>query len=226
MNKTSSKEPLWLKNHWRIFESIRIRSDLQEDIELIRAKQLALPLIADIDFLKLVRKHKVPVTCIGALEHLVVYPDASDEELKTKIDSPIRWVHPSMGKIGPKGTVMSFDIWEHVRGGYFGPSILLEVHPNTKRSEIKQFLDEYSSELDEALKLNPYWTQEDYPIEYAGRIDKPDYIGEEALRLKDKNMESPKILDELDKRSDITESNIRAKISTARSRRNARNKKH
>lgn len=226
MSKNSSKEPLWLKNHWRIFESIRIRSDLYKDMELLRTKQLALPLIANADFLKLIRKHRVPVTCIGAFEHLAIHPDATDEELKSKIDCPVRWVHPSMGRIGPKSNAMSFDIWEHARGGYFGPSILLEIQPNTKRSEIKQFLDEYSGDLDEALKLNPYWTQDDYPIEYAGRIDAPDYVGENALRLKDLNKTTPEILDTMDLRDKVDEANMRAKISDARKRRDARDKKH
>ena len=102
-----------------------------------------------------------------------------------------------MGRIGPKSNAMSFDIWEHARGGYFGPSILLEIQPNTKRSEIKQFLDEYSGDLDEALKLNPYWTQDDYPIENAGRIDATDYVGENALRLKDLKKTKPEKIEKI-----------------------------
>lgn len=225
MNKTSSKEPLWLKNHWRIFESIRIRSDFYEDMDLLRARQPALPLIADVDFLRLIRKHRVPVTCVSAFEYLVMNPSAKDEELKQRIDCPIRWVHPSMKRIGPNGTDKGFDMWKHGKTGYFGPSIILEIQPNTKRSEIKQFLDEYGSELDEMLKLNPFWTQDDYPIEYAGRIDEPDYIGEGALKLKDENKTTAEILEILDLRDSVDESNMRAKISEARKRRNARNKK-
>lgn len=225
----SSSNPKWLKNYWHIFESIRIRSDFIDDLDLLRQKRAKdtnpLPLIADSWLKKLVHKHKVPPSCIGAVEHLVYHPNASNDELKDKILSPIMWIHPSMEKLGPKNEYIDYKTWVHAKkGAYFGSSLLIEVRPNTKISEIKDFLNEYKDDLNKALKSSQPWLNNDYPVEYASRIDKPDYIGEKALILRDKGLKAPQILEELDLKDKIDESNIRAMISNARKRRNERNK--
>jgi len=228
---TSSKEPKWLKNYWRIFESIRIRSDFISDMNLLRQNRATdtnpMPLTVDVGLKKIIHKHRVPPSCIGAVEHLVYQPYASSEELKDKILSPIMWIHPSMGKLGPKNEYIDYKTWEHVKkGAYFGGSLLLEIRPNTKISEIKDFLDDYKDGINKALKSGQSWLENDYPVEYASRIDEPDYIGEKALILRDKGLKAPQILEELGLRDKVDESNLRAMISNARKRRNERNKNY
>lgn len=232
MSKTSSKEPKWLRNYWRIFDGIRQRADFEQEVQELRELRIskqkdALPLVVDKGFQLIITKHQIPPTCISALECLVNNPSAPDDVLKSKIISPISWVHPSTRQLGPiHAEYMDYEMWRHLRGGYYGLSLLLEIRPYTKVDEIKDFLDEYKDEIDKILKNPPIEAKFDYPDYLSKRVDKPDTIGEIGLKLREEGHTTKDILRILDIEDSMDESNMRAYIARAKGRRNARNKRY
>lgn len=232
MAEPSSKEPKWLRNYWRIFDGIRKRGDFQTDSMALRESRLAdsenaLPLIADRGFQLLVAKHEIPPTCIGAAEYLVNHPSADDETLKAKITSPITWINPSTRQLGPEQEgYMDYDMWQHLRDGYFGLSFLLEIRPYTKLSEIKDFLDEYKDEIDVILKNPPAEAKYSYSSSLSKRVDKPDKIGESGLMLREQGHTVKEAMHLLDVDDKMDEANFRAYVSRAKKRRDARNKNY
>jgi len=199
MEKTGSKEePVWLKRRLNLLKGLMIRADLKESLQEILNEPMipgANPvLLFDSRYSMLAKKHQIPMDLYPAIEKWTNNDfELSDEEIVRLLDPPVKIS-------AEKGTVM------------------LTIRPNTKKSELRNFIDENITKI-EALNRSDTGIEWMYPASLVKRVDIPDLEGEKALEMGAKGQNSPAVIEELGLSGRAEESNIRRKKSKAKKKR-------
>ena len=225
MKNPSSTEPKWLVNHWNIFKDVLNRADFQAEIEAIRQERAANPYIAPLPlgeiYTSLFDKHLIPWSCMLAVDYLIGHPEATDAELKSRLNSPIRWISHRLQEAGPSANpAEEYRAITYFREKPSSSGVFLEVMPHTKLSEVRDFLDINSSELNRVLKDSSSPATWLFPKRLSRRVDKPNELMEDVYELHREGKNAPEIRRELGIEDRIDDSNIRKLIATAKKKRN------
>lgn len=226
MKNPSSDSPRWLNNHWKVLKDLLHRADFQNELESIRQERATDKFMAPMPFgevyTTLFTRHSIPLSCMLAIDYLIDHPDASDEQLRSRLTSPVRWTSHHLKEAGPSNDPQDeYRVRMHSGGQPRKDALVLEVMPHTKVSEIKDFLDQNKVDLDRIL-TNPS-TESDwlFPARLSRRVDEPNKLNEAILALHAKGMTSAQIARELNIEDRYDQAHIRKIVSmTKRKRKN------
>lgn len=155
------KLPDWLKRSWNVFARVSIRADYKQDIRAIREALKTGKVHEASEIIRIQRDYGLGQNMDKLIKLQLANPEATDDELLNQITPAMRFINYGIGEVQPSDNpTEEFEANERLNRLYIEKrgvdltrskeSTYLLIPPNTTKSELKSFIDEY---YDDAAKL-------------------------------------------------------------------------
>ena len=192
--------PDWLKRSWNVFMRVRIRADYMQDIAATR-ERLELGESREVnEVIRLQKDYRLGQNMDNLIKLELQNPDAADNELLNQIMPSMRFINYGVGEVQPSDKPQEeYEANERLNKLFMekrGVDLTrtkelthLLIQPNTTKSELKSFIEDYYDEASHLINSGElYFESDKNKRQRITRVTEDSIIDERIYELRNSGM--------------------------------------